>query len=361
MKEHRNIPGNVAVERIERLVKRVFFWFFSKLTKNLSLRIKLVFIMPFVSIFLASCSHGIKHTKAPDFDLYEQEKISITTPGNTVTHDVYVFKGKSEKAPPVILLHELPGLSANTLYFAKILSDNFTVYVPLLFGEPNQDSTFLGLLAYIFNGEWWETDKFEDIVLDGSRPITKWNSSLIKAVVSRHQSQNIGVIGMCLTGAMPLSLLDHQEIKAVVLAQPTLPLISGEADDLGISENEWEIAKQRAKAENIHVYGVRYQNDKIAKRDKHCRLKAELGEKVFLDREIKVEEYCEKDQNGDFNICPSEHSSLTYGWYKEREYNDPMNVRRREVQDFLRNWLVPSGMDQPMPLSSHEPCCENRN
>lgn len=51
-----------------------------------------------------------------------------------MTHSVYCLHDGTSK-PPMLLLHELTGLSQGTLAYAEELSKDFTVYVPLLFGE----------------------------------------------------------------------------------------------------------------------------------------------------------------------------------------------------------------------------------
>jgi dienelactone hydrolase len=301
-----------------------------------TIRLRVLVLAFAVNIIVGCCGHGAAHHKTPE--AYKLDNISsesvVSAKGN-IEHDVYFFPGPSKQAPPILLLHELPGLSPNTLYFAEVLSKDFNVYVPLLFGSPNQERDgFLGLLAYFFNPEWSERSS-----LQGSMPITGWASAAVDRISIHHPGQPIGVIGMCLTGAMPLSLLDHQEIKAIVLAQPTLPIF-GEDDDLGISAQEWEVAKRRATAGDIHIYGVRFENDTIAKRAKHERLDRELGKKVFQDGEITAQEYCHKDADGNYTDCPKAHSTLTYGWSPDFPPDHPMNVRRSEVRDFFKTWLI---------------------
>lgn len=295
-----------------------------------------------VGLIVGGCSHGsVQHETSEAYKLDNILSESVSAKEN-IKHDIYFFPGPSKQAPPILLLHELPGLSPNTLYFAEALSKDFNVYVPLLFGSPNQENTFLGTLAYLFNTEWYERTN-----LQGSRPITGWASVALDRIITHHPGQAVGVIGMCLTGAMPLSLLDHKEIKAIVLAQPTLPIF-GEDDDLGISAQEWEVAKRRATAGDIHIYGTRFRYDTIANRAKHERLKREIGGKIFLDREITAEEYCHKDMDGKYTDCPKSHSTLTYGWSKSLLPNHPMNVRRSEVRDFFKTWLIQTkeGQDQ---------------
>ena len=253
----------------------------------------------------------------------------------TVKHKVYLFANSSVRAPPVLLLHELPGLSPDTLRYAELLSRNFNVYVPLLFGSPNQENFVFGTLAYALNGEWWELAK-----LEGGRPVTQWIKAVLDLMKSRGQNQPIGVIGMCLTGAMPLALLDEPAVRAVVVAQPALPLL-GPPGSLGISDREWLVAKTRASKAEIHVLGIRFERDSIAKRAKHTRLQRELGS-AFEDGEIKAREYCGRDSHGRFTLCESSHSTLTAGWSPQLSNDDVMNKGRAAVRQFLTKWLIDS-------------------
>lgn len=155
--------------------------------------------------------------KAPPFP---ENQLTECLSTNTfwASHPVVCFGNDSSK-PPVILLHELPGLSSQTLHYAKSLSSDFRVYVPLLFGTPNQSSAFRGSISFRTNGEW--TPRSE---LAGNSHIVKWLQHVTTQIQERHPGQSIGVIGNCLTGAIPLALLNNTAVTAVVLAQPALPL-----------------------------------------------------------------------------------------------------------------------------------------
>lgn len=74
-----------------------------------------------------------------------------------VSHDL-VVSGHYHKKGPVLLLHELPGLSDKTLDYAITLADDFMVYVPLLFGDLYQDNSAAGTTSYFLNGEWHERE-----------------------------------------------------------------------------------------------------------------------------------------------------------------------------------------------------------
>src|SRR5579863_2407159 len=114
------------------------------------------------------------------------------------------------EGPPVILLHELPGLTPYDIRLAKrLIKQGYTVLVPLLFGYPGDDR-FLHFYDTIcgsdqFNcGGSGKRPKPLDWLLKFSYEIRKtWTGGL-----------GIGVISMCLTGEFPLVLLQNPDVKA---------------------------------------------------------------------------------------------------------------------------------------------------
>jgi len=68
--------------------------------------------------------------------------------------------------------------------------------------------------------------------------------------IAKHEGQSIGVVGMCLTGALPLALLPNQ-VTASVLCQPTLPFDSSkrkpagqQLTDLGLGPDDLKEARE---------------------------------------------------------------------------------------------------------------------
>lgn len=55
---------------------------------------------------------------------------------------------KKGKGSAVILMHELPGMIPECVDLARRLAEHFTVYLPLLFGEPNQPLSPLKMGQY---------------------------------------------------------------------------------------------------------------------------------------------------------------------------------------------------------------------
>lgn len=257
----------------------------------------------------------------------------ITHPDLAISHTVYVFsQSEKREKPPVLLLHELPGLNAATIEWAASLAHHFTVYVPLLFGSRYQNSLVQGSATYFFNGEWWERNE-----LQGSRQITKWLHHLVKMIAQAHNpEQKIGIIGMCLTGALPLALLDNERVHAAVVAQPTLPFPNWSEEDkhdLGLSLEEWDHVMTKIDSDDgPYVYGVRFQGDKIADREKHIRMNTVLNSirpGSFFDREVCFKEY------EDARLEEKAHSTLIHEWQEDDTH--PTEVRRREIKSFLLN------------------------
>ncbi len=292
-------------------------------------------IQCFSTFFLLAVSLGCSqfHSTHERVNGIYETTTEVSLPDNSVAHTVLIFSRSRERSyPPILLLHELPGLNQKTINYAISLAGNFTVYVPLLFGSRKQDSVLNGMLAYGFNGEWWKRDS-----LNGSREIIKWLRLVTQNIAEKHHGQKIGIIGMCLTGSLPLALLDNENIHAVVTAQPSLPLwerSEDEANSLDLSRKEWETAVSRAKSEGgPFVYGVRFEKDKRADRKKHQHMKKVFncgkGKASYIDGEIRYSEYKKS------GIQLEAHSTLIREWKSIKGH--PTEIRRKDIRRFLAN------------------------
>ena len=254
-----------------------------------------------------------------------------------VTHSVFCLNDGSSK-PPVLLLHEMTGLSPGTMAYAEELSKDFTVYVPLLFGEKGRFSPASGLWAYWFRGlidffpggEW-------GIPSQGSPPVISWLRTVVQAVGERHGTQTIGIIGNCMTGPLPLALLDHPRVTAVVVAQPALPMrfwgsTDSDRESLGLSTDDLQIAKQST----AKIYGLRFETDCMADRAKQQTLRREFGDR-FRDGEIPARDY--QPDGKPINA----HSTLIGSWKKEDPTGQPSRDARAQVRLFFLTELEDHG------------------
>jgi dienelactone hydrolase len=182
-----------------------------------------------------------------------------------------------KKGPPVILLHELPGMTPECVCFARRLSAaGFTVYMPLLFGCPGKRLTT--------REEFFGVCRRPDLECYANRPSRLADSlvPLVDEIQRRYWSRAtpVGAIGMCLTGNFPLVLLRHPCVRAVVLSQPALPLplLPGKARDLGIDSTQ--IACVKASKSPILVF--RFTTDPISREARLNALKHEFKGQVEI-------------------------------------------------------------------------------
>lgn len=246
-----------------------------------------------------------------------------------VTHSVFCLNTGTSK-PPVLLLHELTGLSPGTLAYAEELSKDFTVYVPLLFGEKGKFSLMNGLSAYWFRGlveffpggEWGTPS-------NGSAPIVNWLRGVVQHIGDRHSAQPIGLIGNCVTGPIPLALLNHPHVSAAVIAQPALPMrfwwySDADKASLGLSTDDLQFADHsRAK-----IYGLRFETDCMSDQAKLHTLHDRFGVR-FLNGEIPANHY-QRDGKP-----MKAHSTLIGSWRKDDEAGRPSRDARAQVRAFL--------------------------
>jgi dienelactone hydrolase len=142
--------------------------------------------------------------------------------------EVFVSKDQGQielfvrgEGPPLILLHELPGLAEKTFdlgdYFVKA---GFKVILPLLFGKAGDDNTLVGFAKICIRQE------LRDLWMGKDTRIVHLIQELAQRESKAANNTGVGVVGMCLTGNMVLALLlkDHgtpSPITAPVMAQPS--------------------------------------------------------------------------------------------------------------------------------------------
>ncbi len=284
------------------------------------------------------------------------EMFALEEDGSSIQHEYIVFPldKNSRTNPPLLLLHELPGLTRKTLNFAHWLSEEgFTVYAPLLFGKLAEESKVKGFVQYFASQEWipfvekkisFQSQGKEDEDFVGkTRPIHHWLRKFVKMIQDDHSNQTIGVIGMCLTGASPLALLDNKNIQKVVVAQPTLPFMFwGTGYDyrsLGLSGLELSNAIKRVKIGGIKILGTRFLNDCLAKREKHEYMQAIFGKKfidaelldyVYSNGKVRAGEKTEENEAVPYRA----HSTLVGDW---QDYvSHPSEKLRSKIVSFFR-------------------------
>jgi dienelactone hydrolase len=246
-----------------------------------------------------------------------------------ITHSVFCLDDGTAK-PPVLLLHEISGLSPGTLAYAEMLSKDFTVYVPMVFGEKGTFSLVSGLRAYWFRGmttfgpggEW-------GVPAQGSAPIVSWLRGVVQTIGTRHAQQRIGIIGNCMTGPLPVALLDNSRVGAAVVAQPALPLrfwwyTDTDRKSLGLTDDDL----QSARAGTAMIYGLRFETDCMSDAAKLQTLQEEFGNR-FINGAIPANEY----QHDGRRV--NAHSTLIGSWKEHDASGQPSRNAREKVRTFL--------------------------
>jgi len=251
-----------------------------------------------------------------------------------ITHSVFCLHDGTDK-PPVLLLHELTGLSPGTLAYAEELSKDFTVYAPLLFGKKSKFSLMKGLSAYWFHGsmEFFPGGEW-GIPSQGSAPIVNWLRGVVEQIGERHTQQHIGIIGNCLTGPIPLALLNHPRVTAAVVAQPALPLrfswyTDADRKSLGLSAVDLRYARKSA----ARIYGLRFETDCMSDPAKQQTLRDEFGDR-YMNGEIPASAYQAEGQP------VKAHSTLIGSWREQGEAGRPSRDARESVRAFLLKALA---------------------
>ena len=206
--------------------------------------------------------------------------------------------------PPVIFLHELPGLTDEDLEAAKKVSGlGYTVVVPLFFGKPGGDgNALLNALA------WCERSQFACNEGNRTSPHVVWLRDLTRSARQRWSAgRGVAVIGMCLTGAFPVALLSEPDVVAAVLCQPTIPFNAmtrfgwgTDTSALGVSPEDLK----QAKSSKAPLLGLRYVGDWRSRPPRFERLVKEFEGRFFrLDIEATASgshhstlagDYCEE-------------------------------------------------------------------
>jgi len=182
---------------------------------------------------------------------------------------VYVT-GTGRNAPRVIVLHELPGLRDGDIHVAAELGKSFEVYVPLMFGDAGQDDAGRG------HRQACKTGLFKCNDRNTRHPIV---ADLLAMTNQICRDADCGVIGMCLTGTVPLSLMAADHVAALVMAQPTLPILLHiwPFKGLDISEEDTAAAMRIAESRKAAIYMVRYRHDWISGRSAFNRLRDRIA------------------------------------------------------------------------------------
>ncbi|MES2664131.1 MAG: dienelactone hydrolase family protein [Pseudomonadota bacterium] len=144
---------------------------------------------------------------------------------NEINHRV-LKKGDGAQ-PAVLIIQELPGVTKETLALAdRLHQDGFTIYLPLLLGEPNCNYEPLKNLVRLCISK-----EFRFLNQRQSSPITHYLRALCRHMQTECDGEPVGAIGMCFSGGFVLSLMIDESVAAPVMTQPA-PIIHSLIDSL---------------------------------------------------------------------------------------------------------------------------------
>jgi dienelactone hydrolase len=232
-----------------------------------------------------------------------------------LTHDVY----RRGSGPPVIVVHEIPGITPPVLRFAdEVVDAGFTVAMPLLVGKVGKPMSLPYTLSSMTRV--CISREFTTWALDRTSPVVAWLRALARSLHGELGGPGVGAVGMCFSGGFALGMMVDPIMVAPVLSQPSLPFALGKAArkaDVNLAPDDREIVARRA-GEGCQVLGLRFVDD-VAVGTRFDSLRELLGD-AFVAVELP-------------SASKRDHSVLT-------EQRDEASVER--VVDFLRDKLLPS-------------------
>ncbi|HEX8624524.1 MAG TPA: dienelactone hydrolase family protein [Allosphingosinicella sp.] len=207
-------------------------------------------------------------------------------------HDGYTKRVyRKGDGPPVIVIHEMPGITPEVARFGRRVADNgFTVFMPSLFGtdgkKPRSKLDYLPSFAQVCISR-----QFALFTENRSGPVVDWLRALARMVHAEIGGRGVGVVGMCLTGNFALTMAVDPEVMAPVLAQPSLPLcelpLCGKLGPaVNASPETLKAVRERHEADGIKVIGLRFDGDTKCPPERFKTLDRELGP-AFEPHELK--------------------------------------------------------------------------
>jgi dienelactone hydrolase len=199
----------------------------------------------------------------PDFrpvDLLEtwtRSEHTADVAGRPTTHPVW----RKGTGPGVVVIHELPGLTAGVIRFGEeLVAAGYTVLLPHLFGPVGREFSNLDV-ARAFP-RICVSRELTKLARGVTTPVAGWLRSLARDLHAELGGPGVGALGMCFTGGFALAMMVDDATVAPVLCQPAVPFIGlpGRAADLNLSPADAEAVRRRA-ADGCSVLGIRYASD----------------------------------------------------------------------------------------------------
>jgi dienelactone hydrolase len=140
----------------------------------------------------------------------------------------------------------------------RLAGEGYTVYTPVLFGElGGSRKNGLTLITRCASRDY-------NCARNELSPISTKIVALAEFVHGQHPNDKLGVIGMCLTGNLPLAVGDKHYVGGVVLSQPALPVAIGPwKRRTGLSTEDVHRVRN-----DLPIIGLGFENDCIGPRER---------------------------------------------------------------------------------------------
>jgi dienelactone hydrolase len=188
---------------------------------------------------------------------------------------------KAGSGPAVIVMSEIPGITPQVASFAqRVVDAGFTVYMPLLFGEPMRPVARGYAMRTILKG--CISKEFRVLAANESSPIVDWLRALARHAHGECGGPGVGALGMCFTGNFALAMMLNAPVLAPVLSQPSLPFAMGKSRRAGLHASPEEIAAAHDKIDNhgARILALRFIQDPMCPGERFARLRSEFGAAV---------------------------------------------------------------------------------
>lgn len=175
------------------------------------------------------------------------------------THPTY----RRGSGPGVVVIHEMPGLTAGVVRFGEeLVAAGYTVVLPHLFGPVGREFSNADV-AKVFP-RICVSREFTTLARGVTTPVAGWLRSLARELHDELGGPGVGALGMCFTGGFALAMMVEESTVAPVVCQPSVPFAVGAARsaDLNLSPADAEVVRRRA-ADGCRVLGVRYASDPL--------------------------------------------------------------------------------------------------
>jgi dienelactone hydrolase len=221
-----------------------------------------------------------------------------------------VYESKSD-GPPVIILHEGPGMVYEDIRLGQnIASRGFKVYMPLMFGKAGERSNANLFRACVRGGFHCFRNKPAEIL--------SWLRPFIREV---SHGKPTGVIGMCLTGNVPFALLDLDVVRVAVMSQPALPMTNKSA--LGVTDAQVDAGRAAAKKRAAILY-FRFNGDSMSPPERLAAFKSRVPE--IEDHQLPA------PRDGAHSVLGIE--------YSDKPKDDPTNMALERIIAVLKERLA---------------------